>query len=372
MLLQKRFCSCAAIAVFIIASGWFLATPLADEAEEKQAADEDPIGNSKCYVCHLSLQTEEITTLHLEMDITCDECHGPSVEHMHDEMLMTEPDLLFGRQEVNKMCSNRTCHPPAGDRQVYGFQDHRAPEAVEEFFKKWRGRTRPNGRTVTQDSVCTDCHGTHNLDVAETGESEDEPAADWIPLFNGRDLAEWQQSKPDCWKVEARRITATVAPESKSSDLLTAAVYGDYLLAVTFKGNWPLRAGIWLRSTDAEPGPRIEIGAHAEPPAYTGSIAMPGKGLVLANLRKDLVDRGGWNTTSARVEGNRVQVWLNAEEVGVVRMNCPAEGRVGLHIGPGPAGKAGELQVREILLQPLGEPQEDTSEEAETDSTAVP
>jgi len=372
MLLQKRFCSCAVIGVSLVAFGWFLAAPLADESEQQQAADQELIGNSKCYVCHLSLQTEEITTSHLQMDITCDGCHGPSVEHMHDEMLMTEPDLLFGRQEVDKMCSDPTCHAPGGDRRVYGFQDHKDPEAVEEFFKKWLGRTRPNGRTVTHNSVCTDCHGTHNLDVAETGESEDEAAADWIALFNGRDLTGWQQSKPSCWKVESGRIVAMAAPNAEHGDLLTGPMYGDYLLAVTFKGTWPVSAGIWLRSTDTGPGPRIEIGAHAAPAAYTGSIFLPGKGLVLANVRKDLVDRGGWNTISARVEGDRVQVWLNAEEVGVVRMNCPAEGRVGLHIGPGPAGEMGKLQVREIVLQPLGEPEEDTSEQDETDSAAGP
>jgi len=107
-------------------------------AEESEA--EKPSGNSKCYVCHPDMKTEEISTTHLEMGVTCDECHGASTEHMHDEMLMTEPDLLFGRSEVAGMCSNPTCHKPGEGRDVYGRQDHKDQEAVEAFFKKWTGR----------------------------------------------------------------------------------------------------------------------------------------------------------------------------------------------------------------------------------------
>ena len=85
--------------------------PRSDIGAEKDAGGGSG-GNSKCYVCHAGLKEEEITVSHLEMDVTCDECHGPSIEHMHDEMLMTKPDLLFGRSQVNKMCSNPTCHKP--------------------------------------------------------------------------------------------------------------------------------------------------------------------------------------------------------------------------------------------------------------------
>ncbi len=101
-------------------------------AEESQA--EKPNENSKCYVCHPDMKTEELTTDHLDMDVTCDECHGSSTEHMHDEMLMTKPDLLFGRSEVERMCSNPTCHKPGDGREVYGRQDHKNPAEVEAFF----------------------------------------------------------------------------------------------------------------------------------------------------------------------------------------------------------------------------------------------
>ncbi len=75
--------------LLLVASVCVLAVCFAGEPKAKKTTGEKPNGNSKCYVCHASLKTEDITTSHMDMDITCDLCHGPSVEHMHDEMLMT-------------------------------------------------------------------------------------------------------------------------------------------------------------------------------------------------------------------------------------------------------------------------------------------
>jgi hypothetical protein len=324
-------------------------------AEELQA--EKPDGNSKCYVCHPDLKTEELTTSHLDMDVTCDECHGLSTEHMHDEMLMTQPDLLFGRAEVNKMCSNPSCHKPGDERSVYGRQDHVDPEAVEAFFKKWRGRMRPNGRAVTHNSVCTDCHGTHNITKAIGTQSDEEQSADWLAAFNGSDLAGWQPSGGASWAVKRGRIVAKPGANGKGGVLWTKAEYEDYLLAVTFQATWPIHAGIWLRGTGSEQSSeqraRIEIFEKPKPLAFTGSVSVQGKGLALANLREDLLDREGWNTLSVKVEGDRIQVWLNGEEIGVVRVSGPAKGKIGLYIEEQPATKSAELHVREVQIQQL-------------------
>ena len=321
-------------------------------AEESEA--EQPSGNSKCYVCHPDMKTEDITTVHLEMDVTCDVCHGASTEHMHDEMLMTEPDLLFGRAEVPVMCSDPTCHKPGEGRDVYGRQDHKDQEAVEAFFKKWTGRIRPNGRAVNPDSVCTDCHGTHNISKPLDTRSEDE--VEWIAAFNGSDLSGWQASDSSCWRVKSGRIVGAGAKKPKGDTLWTKAMYEDYLLAVTFRASWPIHAGIWLRSDGDKFGPRIEIFEPTEanaPKAYTGSVWVPGKGLVLVNLNEGLVDRESWNTLSVKVEGDKVQVWLNGEEIGSVRATGPAKGRVGFYIGKLPSSKSVEFSVREVLIQRL-------------------
>jgi len=339
---------------------WVLAACSADQSQAEKPAGETPNGNNKCYVCHPGLRTEELTTVHLEMGVTCDECHGPTNEHMHDEMLMTKPDLLFGRAEVNKKSSNPTCHKPGGERIVYGFEDHEDIAAVKAFHKKWLGRTRPNGRAITSDSVCTDCHGTHNLDKPIGTQSEQ--AGEWINAFNGRDLKGWQPLGAASWRVKRGRIAATTGPNGEGGTLWTEAVYEDYLLSVTFRTTRPIHAGIWLRAAGSELGPRVEI---FDPPeadtatAFTGSVWVPRKGLVLANLREDLVDRESWNTISVKVEGKRFQVWLNGEEVGAIRADGPAKGKIGLHIETNPAYKAAKLHVREVLIQQLGKPEKE-------------
>jgi hypothetical protein len=338
--------------LLLVASVSVLAVCFADESQAEKPDDEKPGGNSKCYVCHPGLKTEDITTIHLDMGITCDLCHGPSIEHMHDEMLMTKPDLLFGRAEVQKMCSNPMCHRPGADRRVYGRADHKNQAAVKAFHEKWLHRVRPNGRFITMKAVCTDCHGTHNIVKDLKAEAEEKK---WITAFNGRDLTGWQSSGAASWTVNRSRLIGAPGANGKGGTLWTDAVYEDYLFTMTFQVTWPIHAGIWLRADDSRKGPRIEIFENKKPASFTGSVWVPGKGLALANLRQDLVDRESWNTISVRVEGKRFQVWLNGEEVGAIRADGPDKGKIGLHIETKPAYKAAKLSVREVLIQELGE-----------------
>ncbi|MBN1804530.1 MAG: DUF1080 domain-containing protein [Sedimentisphaerales bacterium] len=323
-------------------------------ARESQAEKSDE--NSKCYVCHPALKTEELTVSHLDMGVACDECHGLSTEHMHDEMLMTQPDLLFGRSEVCEMCSNPSCHKPGGERSVYGLEDHDS-EALEEFIKSWRGRIRPNGRAVTHNSVCTDCHGTHNITEANKQQGGEDKAVEWTAVFNGSDIKNWQSSGDVSWTVKRGRIAGVPGSRDESGVLWTKDEYEDYLMVVTFRAEWPIHAGIWLRGTgqeqDAERGARIEIFESDQPVAFTGSVSIKGKGLALSNLRDDLVDKGGWNTLSVKVQGNRIQVWLNAEEIGVVRAAGASKGKIGLYIEGKTTSGSTELQIREVQIQQL-------------------
>lgn len=109
-----------------------------------------PDNNRLCIVCHLDFGDEPLTTDHMSKGITCAHCHGKSVAHMHDETMMTSPDVLWGRSEVEAMCGH--CHKP-----------HKNHEAVETFRQKWLGKKRENGRGISVDSICTDCHGRHTI-----------------------------------------------------------------------------------------------------------------------------------------------------------------------------------------------------------------
>ncbi|GEM_PF-656154 len=318
----------------------------ASESEQQPGQSDD---NAKCYVCHSGLKTEDITTSHVEMGITCDECHGTSTEHMHDEMLMTEPDLLYGRAEVQKMCSDPSCHKPGEGRLVYSRQDHKDLQKVEEFFEKWKGRNRPNGRVVSAESVCTDCHGTHNLNKDVEDTSDEQPVA----IFNGKDLSGWKTSGKASWIVKSGRIIAKQSSDGEAGILWTQSKYADYELALTFRADWPIHAGIHVHGDGSNLGPRVEICDDAKTGACTGSVLWPGKGLVLLNLDDELIDKEYWNTISIKAEGRRVNVWLNGEEIGAVRTAGPDEGKVGFHIGGDPSNKTAELTIREVIIKRL-------------------
>ncbi|MHC4060317.1 MAG: 3-keto-disaccharide hydrolase [Planctomycetota bacterium] len=324
-----------------------LAVCLAENSQEDKSAGERMYSNnnSLCYVCHIDLNAEQITTLHLAQGITCDSCHGRSSHHMNDEMLMTKPDILFGRTEVEPMC--RLCH-----------QTHKDPNAVAAFRREWAGRTRPNGRAVTEESICTDCHGTHNIIKKMANEADKDQASEWTPLFNEQNLDNWQVTGKAAWTVKRSAIVATTGPKGRGGDLWTNDMYSDYLLAVTFRAAWPIHAGIWLRDAN---GPRIEIFQSRKPEAFTGSVWIPGKGPALVNIRQDLFDPEAWNTISVKVQADRLQVWLNGEEIGAVRVKGPSKGRIGLHLQSGAAYKDAQLRVREVLLQRLGESPEKTN-----------
>jgi len=313
----------------------FLCTQTAGAAEPQQHDDEKKVDNGMCYVCHLTLEHEAITKIHLKEGYGCTECHGPSTEHMHDEMQMTTPDFLYGRREVEALCSK--CHKDPHK----GKQDKKRA-----FIERWQGKPRTNGRAVSEKSICTDCHGTHNIDKGLKAESKTEP--EFTAAFNGKDLTGWKTAGQAQWKVRLGRIVGT--PGATGGDLFSEEQLDDYLMAVTFRADWPIRAGIWLRGPK---GPRVEIFEHDKPTAYTGTVGLPGKGLALLNLRKDLFDPGGWNTLSIEVRGPHATVWLNGEKIGAVACLTAEKGPIGVHLEGGPGYENAQLTVGEIQIQKL-------------------
>jgi hypothetical protein len=109
-----------------------------------------PESNDLCMICHLDFAYDPIAEDHLAADLTCAHCHGVSVDHMHDETMMTSPDIMFGRREVNALCSG--CHT-----------SHSNQDAVNAFRIEWQGKHRENGRSIMPNSICTDCHGLHTI-----------------------------------------------------------------------------------------------------------------------------------------------------------------------------------------------------------------
>jgi len=118
----------------------------AGEPGEIEGAD-----NSRCHVCHLAFETEEIAVVHAKEDIGCADCHGNCDAHIADESWAsggpgTPPEIMYPPEKIDAACGE--CH-----------QDHDVPAAmvVERFLERC-----PEKSDATS-IVCTDCHGKHRL-----------------------------------------------------------------------------------------------------------------------------------------------------------------------------------------------------------------
>ena len=307
-----------------------------------QPEEKAPANNGLCLVCHLDLGAELIAEAHRVAGLSCADCHGTTTDHMHDEMLMTKPDVLFGRTEVEPLCKG--CH-----------EKHKNPEAVEAFRAEWLGKHRENGRAITPNAICTDCHGEHNLTksmgtpapVEETAEPE------WVPLFNGEDLSGWKAIGNGAWTVERGNLVGRQGPEGAAGDLLTEQEFADFELMVTFKMRWPGNSGVWFRYQSPEKAYQADILETANPACYSGSLYCPGKMFLAMNEDPDLVNRDLWNTLIIRSEGSHTTITLNDTVVADANDDTTNRGRIGFQVHAGEPFKEMRITVREVLVRPL-------------------
>ncbi len=129
-------------------------TPLLLEDEPSLLLDESgldqPDGpqadNSRCFVCHINYMQEDIAVIHARANIGCAGCHGESDEHIADESWAsggngTAPGIMYPAVKINPFCMG--CHT----------KDKIDTEQHKPLF------------TNFEKTVCTDCHGSHRLEV---------------------------------------------------------------------------------------------------------------------------------------------------------------------------------------------------------------
>ncbi len=100
------------------------------EGDENPELDAGPVAdNSRCFVCHINYEVDELTSMHAKADIGCEHCHGASDAHCSDEDNITPPDIMYPAEKINSFC--KSCHP--------------------------------EGKLGGGKKYCTDCHGEHRL-----------------------------------------------------------------------------------------------------------------------------------------------------------------------------------------------------------------
>lgn len=100
--------------------------------------------NSRCLVCHLNYELEDIAITHAREGYGCAYCHGQSDAHIADESWAsggngTPPDIMYRPNEVIPACLK--CHELSKSD----------PDCRCEFPR------------LDEKKLCTECHGNHRL-----------------------------------------------------------------------------------------------------------------------------------------------------------------------------------------------------------------
>lgn len=146
------------------------------------------------------------------------------------------------------------------------------------------------------------------------------PAGEWTTLFDGKDLKAWKIfNKPDSaapgWEIEG----GTLAWRKGAGNLLTREKYRDFELELEWKlspgGNSGVMFGV-EESSDKPWHTGVEIQVLDDAVHKDGKKAETSTGAIYAlypPVVKPAKAIGEWNALRIRVQGGKVQTWLNGQ-----------------------------------------------------------
>jgi hypothetical protein len=149
------------------------------------------------------------------------------------------------------------------------------------------------------------------------------PAAEpWKALFNGKDLAGWEQKNGQArYTVENGEIVGTAVLNTPNSFLCTKQFYSDFILELEFKVDPRLNSGVQIRSHSVPEfgdgrvhGYQVEIDPSDR--AYSGGIYDEARRGWLYTLENNAEARkafrpNDWNRFRIEAVGDTIRTWIN-------------------------------------------------------------
>ena len=134
------------------------------------------------------------------------------------------------------------------------------------------------------------------------------------PLFNGKDLTGWKIYGTEKWYVEKGKLVCESGPDKKYGYLATEKFYKNFDLTVEFIQESNGNSGIFFRSTiegTKISGWQCEVAPQGHDSG--GIYESYGRGWLkqIEDEKENILKPGKWNKMRLRVEGDRVQTWLN-------------------------------------------------------------
>lgn len=135
-------------------------------------------------------------------------------------------------------------------------------------------------------------------------------------LFNGKDLNGWKVYGTEKWYVEDGLLVCESGPDKKYGYLATEKFYKNFDLTLEFRQESNGNSGVFFRSTIEGvkiSGWQCEVAPQGNDSG--GIYESYGRGWLkqIPDEKENILKPGEWNKMRIRVEGDRVQTWLNGE-----------------------------------------------------------
>jgi hypothetical protein len=137
-----------------------------------------------------------------------------------------------------------------------------------------------------------------------------------VSLFNGKDLTGWKIYGTEKWYIDNGQLVCESGPDKKYGYLATEKFYKNFDLTVEFLQESNGNSGVFFHSTIEGvkiAGWQCEVAPKGHD---TGGIYESyGRGWLkqIDDDKENILKPGKWNKMRLRVEGPRVQTWLNGK-----------------------------------------------------------
>jgi HEAT repeat protein len=212
-----------------------------------------------------------------------------------------------------------------------------------EFSVKLR---KPNGEPL--DGVRFDAAYGEKV---QTEQIFDGSSANWVQLFNGKDLTGWRKTGDAIFTVEDGHLVGTQTT-GKGGDLLTESEWDNFELRVVYRIVWPANSGFWFRFDGAN-GYQFDVLKWKKPIGFSGTLYMPGKMFLTVNLNEALENRDDWNEARVRARGDELKLWLNGIKVGECQESTFRKGAFGIQVHPGDEFKGMKVLIKSVEVRSL-------------------
>ena len=254
------------------------------------------------------------------------------------DSLLVNPQGEWNSSRI--VCDNGHVEHWLNGRKILEFEAWTDDWFARKNSGKWE--TAPEYGLAHRGVLCLQDHGYpasfRNLKIKELPRK----AGREVELFNGRDLTGWEAYGTEKWYVDKDGLLVCESgPDKKYGYLATREYYDDFDLTVEFKQLANGNSGVFFRSCVEPPvkvhGWQCEVAPKNHDTA--GIYESYGRGWLvqIPDEKESILKEGDWNTLRLKVQGDRVQTWLNGEEMADITdaKIGAAQGRIALQIHDG-------------------------------------